>query len=43
LGREEKKLGDVVEKDRKIRYGIVQPGVYAPNEFYDSRAGLLCS
>jgi type I restriction enzyme S subunit len=28
---EEKKLGDVVEKDRKIRYGIVQPGVYAPN------------
>lgn len=28
---EEKKLGEVVEKDRKIRYGIVQPGNYDPN------------
>lgn len=27
----EKRLGDLVERDRKIRYGIVQPGVYDPN------------
>jgi type I restriction enzyme S subunit len=27
---EEKKLKDIVEKERKIRYGIVQPGKYEP-------------